>query len=84
MSVGLCPVDPARALLSSSRCWRLLVAADARQPVARACQIITQNKAAPTSNPKEPIIVGNFGPPLNVSASPMSVIGVAATNIQNW
>ena len=58
--------------------------ADARQPVARACQIMTQNKVAPTSNPNDPMIVGNTGPPLNVNTRPMSVIGVATTNIQNW
>jgi hypothetical protein len=58
--------------------------AGGRQPVARACQIMTQNKAAPASNPSEPMIVVNSGPTLNVNTRPMSVIGVATTNIQNW
>jgi hypothetical protein len=80
MSLASAPLIPRlrRVLLPFCHCRRFLAAG---QPVARACQIMTQNKAAPTSNPNEPMIVGNSGPPLNVSASPMSVIGVAAINM---
>jgi hypothetical protein len=36
------------------------------QFVLRARQIMTKNKAAPSTSPSEPIIVGSTGPPLNV------------------
>ena len=49
----------------------------------RACQIRTQNKAAPITSPSEPMIVGSTGPPVRVKTKPISVIGVAITKIQN-
>jgi hypothetical protein len=35
------------------------------------------------TRPSEPMMVGAAGPPVSVNARPISVTGVATTNIQN-
>ena len=47
--------------------------------------MMMQNKTAPTMSPSAPMIKGSSGPrPLSSNASPISMIGVDSTNIQNW
>ena len=73
------PSNPRR---HGRRCglWRLRSQSAATSSVRQARK---QNSAAPIRRPNDPMMVGSAGPPVRVKASPISVIGVEITKIQN-